>query len=121
LYEAHHTGRQRVGDLLNGQLLFIPVKTALGATLLNISQIVTATVGSEFEKDDLMTLGKKYSVNIKMTQGKEIKGDVFVNLPEENMRIKDYFNQSSHFFTIFQSSFIIYINRQFILSVHDKI
>jgi len=119
LYEAHHTGRQKVGDLLNEQLSFVPVKTVRGAVLLNMSHIVTVTVRSEVEKDDLMTLGKKYAVRIKTTQGKEVKGDIFVDLPEETSRVKDYFNQTFYFFTIFQATSIIYINRQFILSVEN--
>lgn len=119
LYEAQHTGRQKVGDLLNDQQLFIPVKTLQGPVLLNVSQIVTVTVGSGFEKDDLMILGKKYTVCIRTTQNIEIKGDIFVNLPEEVSRVKDYFNQSLQFFAIFQHSSIIYINRHFILSVQD--
>jgi hypothetical protein len=119
LYEAHHTGRQKVGDLLNEQLLFVPVKTAHGAVLLNVSHIVTVTVRSEAEKDDLMTLGKKHAVRIKTTQGKEVNGDVFVNLPEETSRVKDYFNQPLYFFTIFQPTIIIYINRRFILSIEN--
>jgi hypothetical protein len=117
LYEAHHTGPQKVGDLLNERLSFVPVKTARKSILLNMSQIVTVTVDSEFEKDDLMTLGKRYAIRIKMTYGKEIKGDIFVNLPEETLRVKDYFNQSSQFFTVFKKASIIYINRLFILSI----
>src|SRR5262249_32057633 len=82
LYEARHTGPQKVGDLLNEKLSFLPVKTARRPVLLNLSQIVTVTVDSEFEKDDLMTLGKRYGVWIKTVHGKLIKGDIFVNLPE---------------------------------------
>jgi hypothetical protein len=119
LYEAHHTGRQKVGDLLNEQLSFVPVKTARGAILLNMSHIVTVAVRLEVEKDDLMTLGTKYAVRIKTTQGKEVSGDIFVNLPEEISRVKDYFNQPFHFFTIFQPTIIIYINRRFILSIEN--
>jgi hypothetical protein len=117
LYEARHTGPQKVGDLLKEKLSFLPVKTASKAVLLNVSQIVTVIVGSEFEKDDLMMLGKRYAVRIKTVLGKEIKGDIYVNLPEENLRVKDYFNQSMQFFTVFKPGTIIYINRQFILSI----
>jgi hypothetical protein len=119
LYESHHTGHQMVGDLLNESLSFIPVKTAGGVFLLSASQIVTAAVSSESEKDDLMTLGKQYTVRIKTTLDEEIRGDIFVNLPEESSRVKDYFNQPARFFPLFQPASILYINRQFILTVQE--
>ncbi len=117
LYEAHHSGRQRVGDLLNQSLSFIPVKTAEGPLLMNTSQIAAVKISLEVEQDDLMTLGKEYPIRIKMTHSKEMVGRVYVNLPEENCRVKDYFNQPLQFFPLFQSTSIVYINRDFILSV----
>ena len=118
LYEARHAGPQKVGDLLNDRLSFVPVKTTKKKSILiNVSQIVSVTVDSKFEKDELMTLGKRYAVRIKMTYGKEVIGEIFVNLPEETLRVKDYFNQSVQFFTVFKASTIIYINRRFILSI----
>jgi len=119
LHEAHHTGRQKIGDLLNQDLSFIPVRTSKGSVLLNSSQIVVVKIKQEFEKDDLMTLGRKYAVRVKTVQGKEIVGDIFVNLPEESSRVKDCLNQPIRFFPVFQSTSILYINRQFILSVQD--
>jgi len=118
-YESHHTGRQTVGDLLNESLSFIPVKAAKGVVLLSASQIVTATVSLTSEKDDLMTLGKQYAVRIKTTHENEIPGDIFVNLPEESSRVKDYFNQPARFFPLFQSDSIVYVNRNFILTVQE--
>jgi hypothetical protein len=118
-YESHHTGRQTVGDLLNEAVPFIPVKAAGKVVLLNAVQIVTAAVPSKSEKDDLMTLGKRYAIRIKTTQDKEISGDIFVNLPEESSRVKDYFNQSARFFAIFQPDSIVYVNPNFILTVEE--
>jgi hypothetical protein len=118
-YESRHTGRQTVGDLLNEAVSFIPVKASGGIVLLNAAQIVAAAVPSKSEKDDLMTLGKRYAIRIKTTQEKEISGDIFVNLPEESSRVKDYFNQPARFFAIFQPDSIVYVNRNFILTVEE--
>jgi len=119
LYESHHTGRQTVGDLLNEAPSFIPVKTAGGFVLLNASQIVTATVPSKSEKDDLMTLGKQYAVRITTIQEEKIQADIFVNLPEDSSRVKDYFNQPVRFFPLFRPDSIVYVNRGFILVVEE--
>lgn len=119
LYEAHHAGLQKVGDLLNEEKRFIPIRTKRGTLLINRSHIAFAKIQAALEKDDLMTLGKKCPVSLKMLQGKEIRGDIFVNLPEGFCRVKDYVNQSVPFFTLIQPEFVIYINQKFVLSVQD--
>jgi hypothetical protein len=120
LYEAHHEGHQKVGDLLNSEeARFIPLRMREGTLLLNRSRIALAKVKTELEKDDLMTLGKRYTVCLKMLGGKEIRGEIFVNLPEGFSRVKDYFNQPIQFFPLIQSEFVIYINQKFVLSVQD--
>ncbi len=120
LHEAHHDGRQKVGDLLNQGLTFIPVKTGSDAFLLSTSQIVTLETALEFERDDTMTLGKKYDVRISMIHGKEIAGNIFVNLPDDSSRIKDYFNQPVRFFAVSRPESILYVNGAFILSVSHR-
>ncbi|MBI3596402.1 MAG: hypothetical protein HY203_04530 [Nitrospirae bacterium] len=64
-------------------------------------------------------MGKQYAVRIKTTQEKEIPGDIYVNLPEESSRVKDYFNQPARFFPLFQPASIIYVNWNFILTVEE--
>lgn len=119
LYEAHHAGLQKVGDLLNEEARVIPLRTSKGTLLLNRSRIASAKVPAELERDDLMTLGKKYTVNLKMLRGKEIQGDIYVNLPEGFCRVKDYFNQPVQFFPLIQPEFVVYINRELVLFVQD--
>lgn len=119
LYEARHAGLQKVGDLLNEAKRFIPLRTKGGTLLLNRSHIASARVRSELEKDGLMTLGKKVAVSLKMVQGREIRGDIFVDLPEGFCRVKDYMNQPVRFFALIQPEFVVYINQEFVLSVRD--
>ncbi|MDC4203864.1 MAG: hypothetical protein MPW14_09555 [Candidatus Manganitrophus sp.] len=119
LYEAHHAGLQKVGDLINEDARVIPLRTSKGTLLLNRSRIALAKVQAKLELDDLMTLGKKYTVNLKMLRGKEIQGDIYVNLPEGFCRVKDYFNQPIQFFPLIQSEFVVYINRELVLFVQD--
>jgi hypothetical protein len=119
LYEAHHSGPQRVGDLLNEERPFIPVKTDRGVVLLNVSHIVSAKIQSVWESDELMTMGKRQSIRIKTAHEQEIPGDIFINLPDGYCRVKDYINQPILFFPLFQPDYIIYINRRFILLIQD--
>jgi len=118
LYEAHHLGPQRVGELLNEREVFIPVKTDQGVLLVNRAHLVSVTLPSDREQDDLVTLGKRYEVHVTTTRG-ELKGAVFVNLPETSSRVRDYFNQPLSFLPIFQSETVAYLNRDFIVLVQD--
>ncbi len=119
LYEAHHAGLQKLGGLLNEKKPFIPIKTKEGVFLINRSHIVLGKANVESEKDDFMALGEKYAVRVKMAKGKEVQGNIFVNLSAGANRVKDYFNQSIEFLPLIQPECVVYLNQQFILSVQD--
>ncbi len=118
LYDPHHLGPQRVGELLNEDLAFLPVKTDKGVVLVNRAHIVSAALPADREEDDLVRLGKRYEVRVTTTAG-DLRGAVFVNLPEVATRVADYFNQPLRFLPIFQARTVIYLNREFILLVRD--
>jgi len=118
LYEPHHLGPQRVGELLNEEDTFIPVKTDQGVLLVNRARIVSVTLPADREQDDLVTLGKRYEVRVTTTRG-DLNGTIFVNLRENATRVRDYFNQPLRFLPLFQSQTIAYLNRDFILLVQD--
>ena len=118
LYEPHHVGPQRVGELLNEQEAFIPVKTDEGVLLVNRTRVISVTLPADREQDDLVTLGKRYEVRVTTTHG-ELKGAIFINLPETSARVRDYFNQPLPFLALFQSQTVAYLNRDFIVLVQD--
>lgn len=120
LYEARHQGPQRVGELLNGEEGFIPVETKEGTVHLNVANIVCAITPLAEEGDDLMTLGEKYRIRISTVGGKQIEGDVFVNLPHDRCRVSDYLNQPQRFCRIFLSEQIAYLGTRFMLAVRDQ-
>ncbi|MFY9269951.1 MAG: hypothetical protein WAO55_09420 [Candidatus Manganitrophaceae bacterium] len=113
----HHSGIQKVGELLNEDRSFIPVKMDVTPLLLNKRHIVAASVPGEEERDDLLLLGKQYSVAVTTSLGATFHGEVFVNMPEGFSRMKDYLNGPGSFITLIQPESILYINRRFILTV----
>ncbi|HKL49090.1 MAG TPA: hypothetical protein VJ882_05495 [Desulfuromonadales bacterium] len=119
LCAARHSGGQRVGDLLNGKEFFLPVKTADGVFLVNIEKVMEVRVGAATETDDLDFFGQKHTVRIHTVHGPELIADIYVNLPQTFSRPKDYFNQPLHFFRIFQSDEVIYLNPASILYIRD--
>lgn len=120
LYQESHSGPQNLGDLLNGEEQFIPVKTDRGIELINISHIVQARIDSEDELDDIMKLGSSYTISAKMSVGAPVEGDIFISLRDGRFgRVKDYANLRFTFLRLFQPKHVIYVNQRYIISIHD--
>ena len=119
LYEMRHAGPQRVGDLLNGEVLFLPVRVAGETLLVNVEQILSARVAAAAELDDLMTLGERYTVEVITLSGEPVVADLYVSLPSTSCRVTDYLNQPQRFFTFISTKEVIYLNRRFVLAVRD--
>lgn len=119
LYEVSHQGPQRVGELLNGCEGFVPVETPDGTVSLNVANIISAITPGSDEIDELMTLGQKYLVRITTLDGKEVEGEVYVNLPQDRCRVSDYLNRAQRFCRVFLPGRIAYIGTRFILAVRD--
>ncbi len=119
LHDIHHAGPQRVGDLLNGTDQFIPVRTAEGTRLYHLRHLAAALVPAGGERDELMTLGERYAVHLTTLHRREVECELFVNLPPEACRVKDYLNQPLRFFRFFLPEHVLYLNRDYLLAVRD--
>jgi hypothetical protein len=119
LYGTHHAG-QRLGELLNGEDDFIPFKTAETVSILNTAQILMVKTEATEELDELMTLGKRYSIQVATPHHRKmLQAEVYVNLPAETSRVRDWLNQPIDFLCLFLADDIIYLNRKQIISVQD--
>ncbi|PLY03203.1 MAG: hypothetical protein C0624_07165 [Desulfuromonas sp.] len=119
LYGALHSGPQRVGELLNSDEPFIPIKTDEGMMLIHLQQLVSAQVAADIELDELMTLGEHYRVTVQTVLGKSIDAEVYVNLPEGGRRVKDFMNRSQGFLRFIVGDQVLYLNRCFVVCVLD--
>lgn len=119
LTEAHRMGPQRLGDLLNSEIRFLPVQTAAGIQLINCALIVSARTDQSAEADDLMRLGEKYSICVSTLLQEEIVVDLYVNLPQACNRVKDCLNQPQRFLPVFREEEVLYLNTSYILRVRD--
>ncbi|HKK01581.1 MAG TPA: hypothetical protein VJ955_05390 [Desulfuromonadales bacterium] len=119
LYEVRHAGQQRVGDLLNGDVAFLPVRVDCETLLVNVEQILSARVAAADELDELMTLGERYTVEVVTLSGDPIVADLYVNLPSGSCRVTDYLNRPQRFFTFVALKEVLYFNRRFVLAVRD--
>ena len=122
LYTQSHDSVQRLGELLNDEgNHFIPVRTVseTSVTLMNLDHVVTVQNERQIETEDWLVLGTNHTVSIKTFNQEPFAGEIFINLPNDSCRAKDFFNQHLKFFPLFQAEHVVYVNYRHILSVTD--
>jgi hypothetical protein len=122
LFSHSHDSVQRLGELLNDEdNYFIPVKGSVeaSATLLNLDHVVSVQTERQVETEDWLVLGNSCLVRIKTFIQNPLEGEIFINLPNDSCRAKDFFNQKLKFFPLFQENHVVYVNCRHILAVND--
>lgn len=119
LHGLHQSGTQRVGEVLNGENNFLPVRTAEGLKLVNLAQVVTVSVSAEIEFDSILSLGKKHSVVVTVSTGDSLDALIYVNLPSGRNRAKDFLDQKKRFLLFIVEENVVYVARKKILLVED--
>jgi len=112
-------GAQRVGELLGSEDCFLPVRSNGRVTLVNLRQVVSLTVAAEDEADELSRLGEQYEVKVRTAVGEQFAATIFVNLPNDRGRVKDFLNQRLRFLPFFCDRNVVYLNFRYILEVED--
>lgn len=119
LYSTNRMGPQRIDELLNEGIPFIPVKTVDGFVLLNSTHIMLARTELDESSYELTMMSKQCRVTVTTTLHNDFEADLYLTLPEDFQRVKDYLNQPIQFFTFFLPEHILCVNRDFILSIQD--
>lgn len=119
LYSTSRMGEQRVDELLNEGSRFLPVRTGEGHLLVNVEHIMLARCGMEEEDHDLTMLGERRTVKIGTLLGTTVIAELYVSLPRGFQRVKDCLNQPQRFLTLFVPGHVLYVNRDFIVTVED--
>ncbi len=113
------TGPQRVGEILNDEEIFLPLRTNNHIELVNLEQVVSVSLPAELEFDPLLALGEEYQVRVEPVAGDMVEARIFVNLPGNKSRVKDFLNQKKRFIPFLQEDRVIYFARKRILRVTD--
>jgi len=119
LFSVHGTGPQRLAELINGDELFLPLRTTSRVQLVNIEQVVSLSCADPKERHELMTFGTCYQVRVIPLAGEMIEANIYVNLPESRNRVKDFLNQADRFLPLVREKEIVYLNPRHILLVED--
>lgn len=119
LQGVYLTGPQRVGEILDDDELFLPVRSSGQVQLVNLDQVVSVSLSAEFEFDPLLALGEEHRVRVEPVVGDIVDAKIFVNLPGNKSRVKDFLNQKKRFLLFLDDDRVIYIARKRILRVTD--
>ncbi len=119
LHGEHLFGLQKVGEIVNGEDNFFPLRYQDKVELINLEQVVSITVAAEEEFDPLLALGEEHRIWIEPAVGEALNVSIFVNLPGGNNRVKDFLNQKLRFLLLRHKDQIVYLARNKILRVRD--
>ncbi|OPL19075.1 MAG: hypothetical protein AVO35_12415 [Candidatus Aegiribacteria sp. MLS_C] len=119
MHSKSGAGIQRIDELLSVGDQFLPFRSSDGFLLLNRSRVMLARVSLEENTGELARMGEKYRVKMTTILGTTITAEIFVNLPKDYQRVKDYLNHPVKYFTCFTEEHVLYVNREFILLVED--
>ena len=119
LHGEHLSGLQKVGEIINGEDNFLPLRSEGKVELINLEQVVSISVAAEKEFDPLLALGEEHHLWIEPAVGEALNVRIFVNLPGGRNRVKDFLNQKIRFLLLLQKDQIIYLARNRILRVRD--
>ncbi len=119
LQGMHLTGPQRVGEVLNAEESFLPLRIADSVRLINLDQIVAVYTAAEGEFDPLLTLGEEHQIQVTPVVGESLQVKIHVNLPSGRNRAKDFLNQPKRFLLFLHHDQVVYLARNKILQVED--
>ena len=119
LHGAHLTGPQRIGEVINSDEDFLPVRSPEGVELINLEQVVSVATAATEEFDPLLKLGEEHQIQVEPSVGEPLHLRIFVNLPGGKTRVKDFLNQDKRFLLFLYDDKVIYLARNRILRVKD--
>ena len=120
LYGEHLSGPQTIGEILNGEDTFFPVRVDGKVVLLNLEQIIFVAAGRDEEFDPLLELGREHRIRVESVSGPPLEAQIFVNLPGGASRVKDFLNQKKRFLLFLRDDQVVYLARNKIQRVQDE-
>jgi len=88
-----HTGPERVGDLMNRESGFFPFATSAGTMLVNRTHVLKVSIPPQMIDAELDTgydLATRHHVQMLLTTGETLTGNVVVFRPPGHDRLSDY-------------------------------
>ena len=112
------TGGERLSDLLNGASDFIPAIEAEthDMTFLNRSAVMIAEADAEAERTgaDELTIPTEHALEVRLVDGRKLRGHVSYVLPPDRARLADFLNDGSSFLPLHAESRVLLVHKRHI-------
>ena len=117
-----YTGTPRFEDFLNrNEERFFPFTTQNeGVVLINKGRLIylhSSEEDSDILRERLMLKPKQ--VQLRFSNGDEIEGVVYSNLPQDTARVSDFFNQKEKFLPLYLAEGKVIVNTDMVVSIKD--
>lgn len=119
-YAEEHSGRELILDVLNSNLVFLPVEDVHTGDIffLNKSGIMLLEI-PERDLAEETVLNQEKSVQVELTSHETLNLTLFLEMPEERSRVSDYLNYSPGFIYLCGQKKDFIFNKAFVFSVKD--
>jgi len=120
----HHTGAERIGDLLNAEAGFFPfemqAESRTRTMLLNRAHVVSVEIfDDEARRDPGYAVARRREVSILLSTGQRISGAVRVYRPEGRDRLSDWTRQPESFRYLETPESTLIVNAAHIVAVTE--
>lgn len=120
-FASHHSGTERVSDLLNGDAEFFPAQDLdkKVMTFFNRTQILSVRVEASEEPSsaDSHTIPTEYEVELTLSDGTRVRGLVSYVLPPDRARVVDFLNEAPRFFRLLEAGKVALVNKHHVAQV----
>jgi hypothetical protein len=120
-FAAKHSGAERLSDLINGEVEFIPaVDTTTDAVFfLNRTSVAVARVAATVEGDDVEqhTIPTEHEVEVTLIGGQKLRGLIAYVMPPDRSRLTDFLNDAPRFIKLIEPNGVALVNKQHVTLV----
>ena len=111
-------GQETIIDTLTGPEIFIPFETTEGEfSFVNQKQIVWVASVLEPTSSEAPIPADRRNVTVLLRDGKRLRGDLIMSLPEEKNRLSDWLNELKNFLVLRDERREVLINIDFVVRV----
>jgi len=122
-FAASHSGAERLSDLLNGLVEFIPVvdNASKAVFFLNRTSVAVARAATEVEGEDAgqHTIPTEHDVEITVVGGAKLRGLITYVMPPDRSRLTDYLNEPTRFIKLAERDGVALINKSHVTFIES--
>ncbi len=120
-FAEEHSGQELVIDIFNSKATFIPLEDIRENKVffLNKKKVMFLELAERDLTEETM-LVPEIRVQVELSNGEVLKGNLFLEMPQDRSRVSDYLNFSPGFVYLGREEGDIILNKEFMFSVKEK-